>query len=244
MGARPSREGTSPLAGIHTIHADDLGNPMPRAATSGCTACSSWARTKRPCTGTCTTTAPATGAPGSRRTGEGSRCLSRSPSGARASSPTPPRLRCRGDQRAPPGRVPQSWGKFRWFRARRSRSTSPANSEIVIEGYVSHEAGLIVGIRAPPRSRWARGPSSKAPSGTTRASTPSRIGTRFLTVTAITHRRHPIYPTTIVGLPPQEDYFMGKGDGAAVPSAAAGRSSRTSSTTTCRCSACSTRARS
>jgi 4-hydroxy-3-polyprenylbenzoate decarboxylase len=31
-----------------------------------------------------------------------------------------------------------------------------------------------------------------------------------LTVTAITHRRDPIYPTTIVGYPPQEDYYMGK----------------------------------
>jgi 4-hydroxy-3-polyprenylbenzoate decarboxylase len=29
-------------------------------------------------------------------------------------------------------------------------------------------------------------------------------------VTAITHRRDPIYPTIIVGLPPQEDYYMGK----------------------------------
>jgi 3-polyprenyl-4-hydroxybenzoate decarboxylase len=32
----------------------------------------------------------------------------------------------------------------------------------------------------------------------------------ILEVTAITHRRDPIYPTTIVGLPPQEDYFLGK----------------------------------
>jgi 4-hydroxy-3-polyprenylbenzoate decarboxylase len=32
----------------------------------------------------------------------------------------------------------------------------------------------------------------------------------ILTVTAITHRHRPVYPTTIVGLPPQEDYFMGK----------------------------------
>src|SRR5690606_10577020 len=31
-----------------------------------------------------------------------------------------------------------------------------------------------------------------------------------LEVTAITHRRDPVYPTTIVGLPPQEDYFLGK----------------------------------
>jgi 4-hydroxy-3-polyprenylbenzoate decarboxylase len=29
-------------------------------------------------------------------------------------------------------------------------------------------------------------------------------------VTAITHRRNPIYPATIVGRPPTEDYFMGK----------------------------------
>jgi 4-hydroxy-3-polyprenylbenzoate decarboxylase len=32
----------------------------------------------------------------------------------------------------------------------------------------------------------------------------------ILEVTAITHRRDPICPTTIVGLPPQEDYFLGK----------------------------------
>ncbi|MEL6741493.1 MAG: UbiD family decarboxylase domain-containing protein, partial [Planctomycetota bacterium] len=29
-------------------------------------------------------------------------------------------------------------------------------------------------------------------------------------VSALTHRRHAIYPTTVVGLPPQEDYFLGK----------------------------------
>ena len=29
-------------------------------------------------------------------------------------------------------------------------------------------------------------------------------------LTAITHRRNPIYPTTMVGRPPTEDYFMGK----------------------------------
>lgn len=29
-------------------------------------------------------------------------------------------------------------------------------------------------------------------------------------VTAITHRRKPIYPTTVVGKPPQEDYWLGK----------------------------------
>ncbi len=29
-------------------------------------------------------------------------------------------------------------------------------------------------------------------------------------LTAITHRRNPIYPTTFVGVPPKEDFFMGK----------------------------------
>ena len=29
-------------------------------------------------------------------------------------------------------------------------------------------------------------------------------------VTAITHRKNPIYPTTIVGKPPQEDFYLGK----------------------------------
>ena len=29
-------------------------------------------------------------------------------------------------------------------------------------------------------------------------------------VTAITHRKGPVYPTTIVGSPPMEDYFLGK----------------------------------
>ena len=28
-------------------------------------------------------------------------------------------------------------------------------------------------------------------------------------MTAVTHRRNPIYPTTMVGRPPTEDFFMG-----------------------------------
>lgn len=69
----------------------------------------------------------------------------------------------------------------------------PANAEIVIEGYVSatktaregpfgdHTGFYSLADRYPP-----------------------------LRVTAITHRKEPIYPTTIVGLPPMEDYYMGK----------------------------------
>jgi len=110
----------------------------------------------------------------------------------------------------------------------------PANAEIVIEGWVSHEAG---GIGWEPDGTGPNGQRAKWPNQSgdpeARASDSDRYGlgpgavfegpfgdhTGFyslpdrypiLTVTAITHRRDPIYPTTIVGLPPQEDYFLGK----------------------------------
>jgi 4-hydroxy-3-polyprenylbenzoate decarboxylase len=69
----------------------------------------------------------------------------------------------------------------------------PANAEIVIEGFVD--------------------PSTRLPEG------PFGDHTGFYSladwypefqVTAITHRRDPVYPTTIVGKPPMEDYFLGK----------------------------------
>jgi 4-hydroxy-3-polyprenylbenzoate decarboxylase len=85
----------------------------------------------------------------------------------------------------------------------------PANSEIVIEGLVSHEAGE---IGFDPRGAAPLGPGAlfEGPFGdhTGFYSLPDRYP--ILTVTAITHRRDPIYPTTIVGLPPQEDYYLGK----------------------------------
>lgn len=91
----------------------------------------------------------------------------------------------------------------------------PANSEIVIEGYVSDEAGpvgydpRIAGSdgRTPP---LGPGAVFEGPFGdhTGFYSLPDRYP--ILEVTAITHRRNPVYPTTIVGLPPQEDYYMGK----------------------------------
>lgn len=86
----------------------------------------------------------------------------------------------------------------------------PANAEIVIEGYVSCEAGL-PGFD-PRIAGAALGPGAvfEGPFGdhTGFYSLPDRYP--ILEVTAITHRRDPIYPTTVVGLPPQEDYFMGK----------------------------------
>jgi 4-hydroxy-3-polyprenylbenzoate decarboxylase len=69
----------------------------------------------------------------------------------------------------------------------------PAHAEIVIEGYVD--------------------PNEHAPEG------PFGDHTGYYTpvepfpifhVTAITHRKEPIYPTTVVGVPPMEDVWMGK----------------------------------
>ncbi len=102
----------------------------------------------------------------------------------------------------------------------------PANAEIVIEGWVSNQAGLPGWDPRPPLSTQdstprtkdlglrtqalGRGAAFEGPFGdhTGFYSLPDRYP--LLEVTAITHRKNPIYPTTIVGLPPQEDYFMGK----------------------------------
>ena len=103
----------------------------------------------------------------------------------------------------------------------------PANAEIVIEGYVSTEAG---GIGYDPRKQDPRMQdprprnNEKKGIGTLNLSEevfegPFGDHTGFyslpdrypvFTVTAITHRKSPIYPTTVVGYPPQEDYYLGK----------------------------------
>lgn len=86
----------------------------------------------------------------------------------------------------------------------------PANSEIVIEGYVSNEAGLVGFDPRVAGSALGPGAVFEGPFGdhTGFYSLPDRYP--LLEVTAITHRRNPVYPTTIVGLPPQEDYYLGK----------------------------------
>lgn len=70
---------------------------------------------------------------------------------------------------------------------------APANAEIVIEGYVD------------PNEQEMEGPFGDHTGFYTPAD-------RFpvFHVTAITHRADAIYPTTIVGKPPMEDYWMGK----------------------------------
>ncbi len=85
----------------------------------------------------------------------------------------------------------------------------PANAEIVIEGWVSHEAH---GVNYDPRTGEPLGPGAVAegPFGdhTGFYSLPDRYP--IVEVTAITMRRNAVFPATIVGLPPQEDYYVGK----------------------------------
>jgi 4-hydroxy-3-polyprenylbenzoate decarboxylase len=88
----------------------------------------------------------------------------------------------------------------------------PAESEIVIEGSVSTQA------RPPGLDRTTATADQvdnehdvlEGPFGdhTGFYSLPDRYP--VFTVSAITHRRDPIYPATVVGPPPMEDYFMGK----------------------------------
>ena len=69
----------------------------------------------------------------------------------------------------------------------------PANAEIVIEGWVDPDRTLVEGPFGDHTGFYSLADYYPP-----------------FTVTAITHRRDPIYPTTIVGPPPQEDYYLGK----------------------------------
>ncbi len=87
----------------------------------------------------------------------------------------------------------------------------PADAEIVIEGFVRTDAGLPGwDPRDPDAEPLGPGAVFEGPFGdhTGFYSMPDRYP--LLEVSAITHRENAIYPTTIVGLPPQEDYFLGK----------------------------------
>ncbi|HEV8642750.1 MAG TPA: menaquinone biosynthesis decarboxylase [Methylomirabilota bacterium] len=69
----------------------------------------------------------------------------------------------------------------------------PAQAEIVLEGYVD------------PSERRREGPFGDH----TGYYSLAREYPVFH-LTALTHRKNPIYPTTVVGRPPQEDYWLGK----------------------------------
>lgn len=70
----------------------------------------------------------------------------------------------------------------------------PATAEIVIEGYID-----------PAEDLMLEGPFGDHTGFYSLADYYPRFH-----VTAITHRRNPIYPATIVGKPPMEDYWLGK----------------------------------
>lgn len=70
----------------------------------------------------------------------------------------------------------------------------PATAEIVIEGYIDPDENLIL-----------EGPFGDHTGFYSLADYYPQFH-----VTAITHRQSPIYPTTIVGKPPQEDFWLGK----------------------------------
>lgn len=86
----------------------------------------------------------------------------------------------------------------------------PANAEIVIEGFVSTEAGEAGWDPRTTSEPLGPGAAFEGPFGdhTGFYSLPDRYP--LLTVTAVTHARDPVYPATIVGPPPQEDYYLGK----------------------------------
>jgi 4-hydroxy-3-polyprenylbenzoate decarboxylase len=70
---------------------------------------------------------------------------------------------------------------------------APANAEIVIEGFVDPNEHDLEGPFGDHTGFYT--PADRFP---------------IFHVTAITHRADAIYPTTIVGKPPMEDYWMGK----------------------------------
>lgn len=70
----------------------------------------------------------------------------------------------------------------------------PADAEIVIEGYVDPAEPLV----------------TEGPFGDHTGFYSLEDQFPVYHVTAVTHRSNPVYPTTIVGRPPMEDYYMGK----------------------------------
>ncbi len=78
----------------------------------------------------------------------------------------------------------------------------PANAQIVLEGYVE------------PGERRREGPFGDH---TGFYSHPDDYP--VFHITCITHRTRPIYLTTVVGIPPMEDYYLGQGQRADFPAA-------------------------
>ncbi len=86
----------------------------------------------------------------------------------------------------------------------------PADADFIIEGEVGTEAGYPGWDPRFTDEPLGPGAVFEGPFGdhTGFYSMPDRYP--IVKVTAVTHRKNAIYPTTVVGLPPQEDYFLGK----------------------------------
>ncbi|MBC8202679.1 MAG: UbiD family decarboxylase [Planctomycetes bacterium] len=87
----------------------------------------------------------------------------------------------------------------------------PANSEIVIEGFANTDCGDCGWEPGNPQGEeLGEGAVFEGPFGdhTGFYSMPDRYP--ILDVTAMTHRKNPVFPATVVGPPPQEDYYLGK----------------------------------
>ncbi len=84
----------------------------------------------------------------------------------------------------------------------------PANSEFVIEGFVNTNCGPCGW--EPKDGDLGEGAVFEGPFGdhTGFYSMPDRYPK--VEVTALTHRKNPVFPVTVVGPPPQEDYYIGK----------------------------------
>ena len=150
----------------------------PPATTSACTACSCSGRAPWRCTGTCTTTGPATGGRGRPR---GKRMPLAIALGGEsvlpyaATAPLPPGI----SELLFAGFL--NGGGIPLVRCKTMPLWVPANAEIVIEGYVSAEAGFTGYDPRTRANRSAPAPSSKARSAITPASTPCPTGTRCST---------------------------------------------------------------
>ncbi|HVT88658.1 MAG TPA: menaquinone biosynthesis decarboxylase [Tepidisphaeraceae bacterium] len=84
-------------------------------------------------------------------------------------------------------------GGIELVKCRTNELEVPVNAEIVVEGYVDPNEQLLEG-----------------PFGDHTGYYSMADWYHTLHVTAITHRKDPIFPATIVGQPPMEDYFLGK----------------------------------
>ena len=164
--------------------------PKPAIATSACIACNSSASACARCTGTCTTTVRGTSA-STNRAARKCRWQSCSAANPCCLMPPPPR-----------------------FRRESKNSCSPASSTAVESNSSSAKPSI---LKSPPTPRSSSKATSirtkrcsKARSATTPASIRWPIAIPRFTSPRSRCASDPIYPTTIVGKPPMEDYFLGK----------------------------------